>query len=220
MRSGDLRSIIPIILVLLCLFCLVFHVLLITSDPNPPPPFDKMNFSPTFQPDRESIVERLRGLGCLEIAHYYTREEVLLLQNNGTQGTADNEAFICLDGHVIAGVNLSQMESQDVALTNDNRVVLFLPPPEVFAVTLGGYRIGYNDCATDYPGVDPTPGSVPQQIADRIKQNAIENGILSSADANARIYLNQLITAYGFQDVIYIFPTPTPAPGIMLAPNP
>ncbi len=173
-----------------------------------------LNPTPTIRPSPVTIIRQVRNLSRLETASYSV--EKVITAESGQDALAflfGDRLLLIAHGEVIAGVNLEQVGEGDITVTEDDRVVFVLPPSEILVVTLDNDKTYVYDRDTGLFGMNPGLETAARQAAEEeILQAALEDGILEMADANARAYLTQLITAFGFQDVIFIPATPSPPP--------
>jgi hypothetical protein len=179
----------------------------------------RLNPTPTIRPSVTTIIEQVQSLSRLETASY-TIEKVITAES-GQDALAflfgDRLLFVA-HGQVIAGVDLSRIGEGDITVTEDDRVVMVLPPAEVFVVTLDNERSFVYDRDTGLLGLNEQLETEARQAAEQeILDAALESGILETADQNARAVLQRLILAFGFREVIFVSPTteaasPTPPP--------
>lgn len=181
----------------------------------------RLNPTPTIRPSAATIIEQVQSLSRLETASY-TIEKVITAES-GQDALAflfgDRLLFVA-HGQVIAGVDLSRIGEGDVTVTEDDRVVMTLPPAEVFVVTLDNERSFVYDRDTGLLGLNEQLETEARQAAEQeILNAALESGILETADQNARAVLQRFILAFGFREVIFVSatteavsPTPTSPP--------
>ncbi len=172
-----------------------------------------LNPTPTIRPSQATIVRHVQNLSRLETASY-TIEKVITAES-GQDALAflfgDRLLFIAY-GQVIAGVDLAKMEERDIIVTDDDRVVVTLPPAEIFVVTLDNSRSYVYDRETGLLGLNQDLETAARQAAEEeILNAALEDGILDLANRNARAYIEHLILSFGFREVVFVPPT-TPSP--------
>ena len=187
-----------------------------------------LNPTPTIRPSSATIIHQMQNLSRLETASY-TIEKVITAES-GQDALAflfgDRLLFVA-HGQVIAGVDLAKMSQGDIIVTDDDRVIVTLPPAEVFVVTLDNDRSYVYDRDTGILGLNQDLETLARQAAEEeILEAALEDGILDLANRNARAYIEQLILAFGFREVIFVAATSTPPPPtlpvtvIVLTPTP
>ncbi|HIE39675.1 MAG TPA: DUF4230 domain-containing protein, partial [Anaerolineales bacterium] len=166
----------------------------------------RLNPTPVIRPNPATIIRQVRSLSRLETASY-TIEKVITAES-GQDALAflfgDRLLFVA-HGQVIAGVDLGKMQEGDVTVTEDDRVVMVLPPPEVFVVTLDNEKSFVYDRETGILGLNEDLETAARQAAEEeILEAALADGILEMARTNAEAYLERLITGFGFQEIIFV----------------
>lgn len=209
-----------ILFVLVLCIGLVLWLALLRSGPSGPAETlqeeleQRLNPTPTIRPSPITIIRQVRSLSRLETVSY-TVEKVITAES-GQDALAflfgDRLLFVA-HGQVIAGVDLGKVQEGDVTVTEDDRVVMVLPPPEVFVVTLDNEKSYVYDRETGLLGLNPDLERAARQAAEEeILNAALEDGILDTARTNAEAYLERLITGFGFREVVFIQATPAPPP--------
>jgi hypothetical protein len=95
---------------------------------------------------------------------------------------------------------------------------MMLPPAEVFVVRLDNEKTFVYDRETGLFGLKPDLETAARQAAEQeILKAALADGILETADRNARSFLEGFIRGFGFQEVVFVpatpaTPTPSPTP--------
>ncbi len=164
--------------------------------------------TPTIIPDPITVIREVRTLARLETVQYSV-EKVITAETGQSVFKlffGDKLLFIA-HGVVIAGIDLSKIEEQDIWV---NGGVLFvrLPQAEIFIVTLDNDKSYVYDRQTGLL----TKGDIHLETAarkvaeDEIEKAAIEDGIVDTAQVNAEQYLYRLIRSLGFVDVVFVPP--------------
>ena len=177
----------------------------------------RLNPTPTIRPSSATIIHQVQSLSRLETASF-TIEKVITAES-GQDALAflfgDRLLFVA-HGQVIAGVDLGQIQSNDIVVTEDDRVVVSMPLSEIFVVTLDNQNSYVYDRDTGLFGTNPGLETAARQAAEEeILNAALESGILEMAQENARAYLERLILGFGFQEVIFIDAVPTVTPSVL-----
>ena len=172
------------------------------------------NPTPTVIPDPITIVHEISSLSRLETASY-TIEKVITAESG--QGPFaflfGDQLILVAHGQVIAGVDLSKMQADDIVVAEDGKVFVTLPPAEVLVVALDNQKSYIFDRDTGLIGMNPALETEARRAAEQaILDAALEDGILDMAQRNAETYIRQLIIALGFREVIFTAPSPTPTP--------
>jgi hypothetical protein len=188
--------------------------------------------TPTIRPNPATIIREIQALSRLETVSYSVEKVVTAEKNQ--QGLADllgldEKLLFVAHGQVIAGIDLSKLQEQDITITEDNTVILALPPAEIFVATLD------NDKSYVYDHERGLLNRVFEENSDletlarqaaeaEIEKAALEDGILNIADVNAQNYMRAFLLAMGYDRVVFedVIPmpsapeptaTPTPAGG-------
>lgn len=161
--------------------------------------------TPTIMPDPVTIVNEVRVLARLETIQYTVEKVITAETGQEVLGElfGDKLLFIA-HGVVIAGVDLSQLSSEDITVS-DGLVEIDLPDPEIFVATLDNQKSSVYDRQTGlFRQGDPELETLARQAAEEeIYQAALEDGILQQANTNAEVFLERLLDDLGFDDVIF-----------------
>ena len=170
--------------------------------------------TPTIIPDPVTIVNEVRSLARLETIQYSIEKVITAETGQGSFGFlfGDKLLFVA-HGTVIAGVDLSQLTSQDLKLEGKVLTVQ-MPEPEIFVATLDNDKSYIYDRQKGLlnSGVTNLETQARQVAVQEIAKAAISDGILSQAKLNAENYLTRLFKTLGYQEVIFIYPTPEDVP--------
>ncbi len=146
--------------------------------------------TPTIRPSPATIVKEVRSLARLETV-VYTVEKVITAETG--QGAlafllGDKLLFVA-HGRVIAGVDLEKVRETDITVTGDDRVILVLPPAEIFETVLDNEKSYVYDRRTGLFGLNPDLETAARQAAEQeIRNAALADGILEIAERNAQAY--------------------------------
>ncbi len=170
--------------------------------------------TPTIRPSPATIVREVRSLSKLETVVYTVEKVIAAESGQGPLGFLFGDKLLLVAyGQVIAGVDLSKIREQDVTVTADDQVVLTLPPAEVFAYYLDDEKTFVYDRETGVFGLKPDLETAARQAATQeILRAALADGILETADRNARSFLEKFIKGFGFREVVFVQATPVPSP--------
>ena len=172
--------------------------------------------TPTIYPSSATVIEGIQTLSRLETASYHIEKVITAESGQGPLGFLFGDKLLLIAyGEVIAGVDLSNIGPNDLAITDDGVVYLRLPPVEVFVATLDNSRTYVYDRRTGAAGMNPQLETAARQEAERlILQAALEDGLEDKAEANARDFLRSFVLGLGFKHLIFVdeLPTPTPMP--------
>lgn len=164
-----------------------------------------LNPTPTVLPDPVTIIREVQSLARLETIQYSVEKVITAEINQGVFGPlfGDRLLFVAR-GYVIAGVDLAEIDEQDLRLENDILYVT-LPEAEVFVATLNNEGSYVYDRET---GVlrksDPDLETAARQAAEQeILKAAVDDGIIQQAQQNAEVYLERLFNTLGYMQVIF-----------------
>ncbi|MBN2503102.1 MAG: DUF4230 domain-containing protein [Anaerolineales bacterium] len=165
-----------------------------------------LNPTPTILPDPQTIVHDVRSLARLETIQY-TIEKVVTAETGGGELEflfGDRLLFVA-HGEVIAGVDLAELDSEDMWVENDTLYVR-LPAAEIFVATLDNDKSYVYDRDTGiFNKGDQNLETNARQVAEEeIRKAALEDGILEQAQTNAENYLLRLLLDLGYPRVIFV----------------
>lgn len=170
--------------------------------------------TPTIIPDPVVIVHEMRSLSRLETASYTIEKVITAESGQGPLGFLFGDQLILVaHGQVIAGVDLEQMEEDDILVTEDGTVYIALPEAEIFTTALDSEQTYVFDRDTGLIGLNPDLETEARRAAEeQIEQAALEDGILEMAQRNAEAYMQRLVLSLGFSQVVFVDALPTPVP--------
>jgi hypothetical protein len=154
-----------------------------------------------------TVVNRIQQLQRLETV-VYSMDKVV----SGEKGSALLPDFLAGDrllmlvhGEVVAGVDFSGLKAGDVMVEGKN-VHLRLPAVQIFTTRLDNARTRVYSRQTGLlVPVDPNLETQVRQEAERqLLQAAMVDGILKTADQNARATLTSLLQGLGFEAVGFV----------------
>jgi len=164
-----------------------------------------LNPTPTIIPDPVTIIQQVRPLARLETIQYSVQKVITAETGQEVlrEFFGDRLLFVA-HGVVIAGVDLSTLEAEDIEI-RDGIPTITLPPAEIFVATLDNDKSYVYDRDTGLlRKSDPNLETLARQAAEKeIREAAIEDGILAQASANAQVFLTRLLGSLGFRDVIF-----------------
>ena len=151
-----------------------------------------------------TVVNKIQQLQRLETV-VYTMDKVVSGEKENPilpNFLAGDRLLMIVHGEVVAGVDFSGLKSGDVAV-EDRKVVLRLPPAQVFSTRIDNERTKVYSRQTGLlVPVDPDLETQVRQEAERqLQQAALLDGILKTANTNARSTLTSLLQGLGFEHV-------------------
>lgn len=155
---------------------------------------------------RPAVVRRIQQLQRLETVAY-SMDKIVVGQREGKilpDFLVGDRLLLLAQGQVVAGVDFSQLQLTDVSL--DRKTIrLRLPAAEIFFTRLDNQntRVYSRETGLLVP-VDPTlETEVRQQAEQQLHDAAVQDGILNTAQQNARTTLTGLLKGLGFENVEY-----------------
>jgi len=172
--------------------------------------------TPAVVPNPATIVREVQDLARLETASY-SFEKVLRAEREQDLlwGVFGETMLFVAHGEVIAGVDLDQMQEEDVQVVDPDTVMVHLPAAEIFYVVLDNEESYVADRDTGLlTRADPELETIVRRRAeDELRRAAEESDILGRANENATVYMRDFLQSLGFEEVIFTdAPPPEPPP--------
>jgi hypothetical protein len=174
-----------------------------------------MHPTPTIYPDPVTVVREIRTLARLETAQYTIEKVITAETGQGALAALFGDRLIFVaHGQVIAGVDMSRMQSSDLVVSPAGQVTMIMPAAEIFVSNLDNDKsYVYNRQTGLLTKGDVNLETQARQVAQtEIQKAALEDGILKLAQDNAVSYLQRLLRSLGFTDVVFVQATPLPLP--------
>lgn len=159
---------------------------------------DAINIS---QPTVIASIQRLARLESV----VYTMDKVVE-GNRTSQYLPDiltgDKLLMVVHGQAVAGVDLSQVQAGNV-LIDGRSVTITVPPAQLLSVSLDNSKTRvYSRITGLLVPADPNLESEVREKAEAdLRQSALDSGILTTAEGNARATLTTLLHSLGFQQV-------------------
>ncbi len=154
--------------------------------------------------DQPTVIRQIRELQRLETVSYTVDKIVSGERENPVLPSflAGDRLLLVVHGEAIAGVDLSKLQPSDVVVDRQS-VSIHLPQAEIFTVRLDNAKTRvYSRDTGLFSTPDPNlEGEVRQEAERQIQAAALQDGILKTADSNARQTLTTLLTGLGFGNV-------------------
>lgn len=155
-----------------------------------------------------AIVQRIQRLNRLETVVYSLDTIVEGSKSSAVLPDllAGDRILLVVHGQAIAGIDLSQLKSEDIRVTDVNgarAVHVTLPASQLFSTTLDNQhtRVYARSTGILVP-VDQNLESETRAKAElQLQQTALSDGILDTARKNARSTITMLLYSLGFQKV-------------------
>jgi hypothetical protein len=154
------------------------------------------------------VVEGIQELDRLATVRW-TESVVITRESGGTQleqFLTGERVLLVATGEVEAGVDLAEMDEDDVRVDGD-RVTVDLPEPQVLSSSLDEERtrVYDRDRGLLNLGADEVLVQEARQDAEtEVVSAAEENGILETAERNAEESIRAFVTTLGFEEVEFV----------------
>jgi len=154
--------------------------------------------------DQPTVVRQIRGLERLETVSY-TMDKIVTGERENPilpQFLAGDRLLLVVHGEAIAGVDLSKVQPSDV-MVRGNSVRVHLPAVEIFTTSLDNAKTKvYSRDTGLFSSPDPNlEGEVREEAERQLRTAALDDGILKTADANARQTISNILKSLGFVEV-------------------
>jgi uncharacterized protein DUF4230 len=154
--------------------------------------------------DQPTVVRQIQQLQKLETVSYTMDKIIGGARDNPylPKFLAGDRILLVVHGEVVAGVNLANIKNSDVSVQGHN-ISLHLPHAEVFSTRIDNAKSRvYSRDTGLFSSPDPNLESEVREEAERqLQQSAVVDGILKSADQNARNTVTGMLTGLGFTQV-------------------
>jgi hypothetical protein len=171
--------------------------------------------TPTIYPDPVTVIKQVQNLARLETAQYSIEKVITAETRQGAlAGLFGDRLLFVAHGDVIAGVDLSKVQANDIRVAPDGSVVMIMPAAEIFVATLDNDLSYVYDRNTGlFTNADQNLETQARQVAeDEIEKAALEDGVLTLAQSNAAAFMESLLRSLGYTNVTIIQATPVPVP--------
>ncbi|HZQ71178.1 MAG TPA: DUF4230 domain-containing protein [Terriglobales bacterium] len=157
-----------------------------------------------FDVTQPTVVNRIQNLQRLETVQY-TMDKVVTGQRSSAilpDFLAGDRLLLLVHGQVVAGIDFASLRSGDVAV-HGREIRLHVPTAQLFSTRLDSTKTRVYSRQTGLlVPVDPNlETEVRQQAEHDLEQSALADGILNTAQQNARSTLTSLLNALGFQKI-------------------
>jgi Protein of unknown function (DUF4230) len=154
--------------------------------------------------DQPTVVRQIRGLQRLESVSY-TMDKIVSGERENPilpQLLAGDRLLLVVHGEAIAGVDLAKLKPGDVTVSGDS-VRVHLPPAEIFTTSLDNAKTKvYSRDTGLFSSPDPNlEGEVRAEAERQLRNAALDDGILKTADVNARQTVTNILKGLGFANV-------------------
>ena len=115
-----------------------------------------------------------------------------------------DKLLMIVHGQAVAGVDLSQVQASSVQI-DGRSVLLTMPPAQLLSVSLDNSKTRvYSRVTGLLVPADPNLESEVREKAEAdLRQSALDSGILTTAEGNARATLTTMLRSLGFQQITF-----------------
>ena len=157
-----------------------------------------------FNVDQPTVVRQIQQLDRLETVSY-TMDKIISGERANAylpKFLAGDRLLLVVHGEVVAGINLAGLRPGDVQVQGQ-KVSIHLPAAEVFSTRIDNARTKvYSRDTGLFSSPDPDLESEVRVEAERqLQQAALQDGILKTANDNARSTISGMLTGFGFHEV-------------------
>lgn len=154
--------------------------------------------------NQPTVVRQIQQLQRLETVSY-TMDKIISGERNNAylpKFLAGDRLLLVVHGDVIAGVDLGKVQPADVSVRG-RTISLRIPAAEIFTTRIDNARTRvYSRDTGLFSIADPNLESEVREEAERqLQQAALQDGVLKTADQNARTTLSRMLTGLGFEQV-------------------
>jgi len=154
--------------------------------------------------DQPTVVRQIQKLQRLETVSY-TMDKIISGGHDNPylpKFLANDRLLLVVHGEVIAGVDLGKLQASDVLISN-RKISVSLPRAEILVTRLDNEKTRvYSRDTGLFSSPDPNLETQLRQEAERqLQQSALQDGILKSADENARNSVQSILKGLGFEQI-------------------
>jgi Protein of unknown function (DUF4230) len=162
------------------------------------------NSGSPFRIDQTTVVHQIQQLQRLETVRF-SMDKIISGEHDSPylpKFLVSDRLLLVVHGDVIAGVDLSQLQSQDVSI-EDKTISIRIPKSQILVTRLDNSKTRvYSRDTGLFSSPDPNLETEVRQEAERQLQDAaLKDNILKTADDNARSTLSALLGSLGFTAV-------------------
>ena len=158
----------------------------------------------TFDTSVPAVVQKIQRLNRLETV-VYSIDTVVEGTKSGTvlpDLLVGDRLLLVVHGQSIAGIDLSQLKSEDVRISGQS-IHITLPPSQLFVTTLDNQhtRVYARTTGLLVPADQNLESDTRARAEQQLQQSALADGILDTARKNARATVTTLLYSLGFTQV-------------------
>jgi Protein of unknown function (DUF4230) len=167
-------------------------------------PFSHTHSGLLFRIDQPTVVHQIQQLQRLETVSF-SMDKIISGEHDSPylpKFLVSDRLLLVVHGDVIAGVDLSQLQSQDVAIQNKT-ISIRVPKSQILVTRLDNSQTRvYSRDTGLFSSPDPNlETEVRQEAEHQLQDAALQGNILKTADDNSRSTLSALLHSLGFTTV-------------------
>ena len=109
---------------------------------------------------------------------------------------------IVVEGTIRAGYDLSYLSNNDIHIDENGCLFVNLPKPKILEVIANPSDVRFVFLSEEKKWSDDEKNELINSGLERIRQNAIEDGVLEKAEEQGKIELYNLFKALGFDNIV------------------
>jgi Protein of unknown function (DUF4230) len=157
--------------------------------------------------DQPTVVRQIQQLQRLETVRF-SMDKIISGEHDNPylpKFLAGDRLLLVVHGDVIAGVDLGQLQPQDVSI-RDRSISVRIPKSEILVTRIDNSKTRvYSRDTGLFSSPDPNLESeVRQEAEHELQDAALQDNILKTAGDNARSTLSALLRSLGFTDVEFV----------------
>jgi hypothetical protein len=161
----------------------------------------------TFDTSVPAVVQKIQRLNRLETVVYSIDTVVEGSKSSAVLPDllAGDRLLLVVHGQSIAGIDLAQLKTEDVRITNSGQTIhVTLPPSQVFLTSIDNQhtRVYMRSTGVLVPADPNLETDTRAKAQQQLQASALSDGILDTASKNARATVTTLLYSLGFHEVV------------------
>ena len=154
--------------------------------------------------NQPTVVRQIRQLQRLETVNY-TMDKIISGEHENPylpKFLAGDRLLLVVHGEVIGGIDLSKLQPGDVSV-HGRAISLRIPAAEIFTTRIDNAKTRvYSRDTGVFSSPDPNLESEVREAAEQqLRQAALQDGVLKTAEGNARATLTSMLKGLGFKQI-------------------
>ena len=162
--------------------------------------------SPVKAPKQQEVLA-LREMNELVTVEYVVNKIIKASDDKTWYKVGDRKILMTCEATLKAGIDFSKIDENNIVIDGKN-ITLTLPPASLFSISIkpedikvayeevGAFRTGFSSAERD---------QLAAQAQEQIKSSADSLGVLHTAEANASLFVSNLLRNMGYEKVIVSF---------------